>query len=107
MAKHRVFAWFQWPVITDDQTVVFAREDDCFFGVLHSRVHEVWTRVQGTQLRERESGFRYTPSSCFETFPFPDPTDKQRNRIWPACSNAHEITSPFVLGGIANTGRNG
>jgi hypothetical protein len=41
--------------------------------VLHSRVHEVWARAQGTQLRERESGFRYTPTTCFETFPFPWP----------------------------------
>jgi hypothetical protein len=27
--------------------------------------------TQGTQLREKESGFRYTPTTCFETFPFP------------------------------------
>jgi hypothetical protein len=27
--------------------------------------------AQGTQLREKESGFRYTPTTCFETFPFP------------------------------------
>ena len=26
----------------------------------------------GTQLREVESGFRYTPTTCFETFPFPE-----------------------------------
>jgi hypothetical protein len=34
-------------------------------------------------LRERESGFRYTPTTCFETFPFPwppgeEPTDDAR-----------------------------
>ena len=49
----------------------FARDDNYFFGVLHSRIHEVWARAQGTQLREVESGFRYTPSSTFETFAFP------------------------------------
>jgi hypothetical protein len=32
-------------------------------------------------VRERESGFRYTPTTCFETFPFPEPTDKQRTAI--------------------------
>ena len=32
---------------------------------------EVWALAQGTQLREKESGFRYTPTTCFETFPFP------------------------------------
>ncbi len=71
VAKHRIFSWFTWPLITDDQTVVFARSDDFFFGVLHSRIHEAWSLAQGTQLREKESGFRYTPTTCFETFPFP------------------------------------
>ena len=35
-------------------------------------------RSSGTQLREVESGFRYTPTTCFETFPFPKPTEEQR-----------------------------
>ena len=52
---------------------VFARDDNYFFGVLHSRVHELWARGTGTQLREAESGFRYTPTTTFETFPFPWP----------------------------------
>jgi hypothetical protein len=41
--------------------------------VLHSRAHELWARGTGTQLREAESGFRYTPTSTFETFPLPWP----------------------------------
>jgi hypothetical protein len=43
------------------------------FGVLQSHQHEVCARAQGTQLREVESGFRYTPTSTFETFFFPWP----------------------------------
>jgi hypothetical protein len=35
----------------------------------------------GTQVRERESGFRYTPTTCFETFPFPQPNDSQGDAI--------------------------
>ena len=35
-------------------------------------------RGMGTQLREYESGFRYTPTTTFETFPFPRPSDEQR-----------------------------
>jgi hypothetical protein len=68
-----LFAWVESTVLSDDGVFVFARSDDYFFGVLHSRLHEVWARAQGTQLRERESGFRYTPTTCFETFPFPFP----------------------------------
>ena len=73
VSKHRVFGWLSGPTLADHQLCVFARSDDYFFGVLHSRLHEVWARAQGTQLRERESGFRYTPTTCFETFPFPWP----------------------------------
>ena len=71
VAKHRLFAWLCAPSHADHQVIVFSRSDDCFFGVLHSRIHEVWARAQGTQVRERESGFRYTPTTCFETFPLP------------------------------------
>jgi type II restriction/modification system DNA methylase subunit YeeA len=71
VSKHRVFVWQLPAVLCNDATVVITRGDDYFFGVLHSRLHEVWARAQGTQLREVESGFRYTPTSTFETFPFP------------------------------------
>ena len=52
-----------------------------FFGVLHSRVHEVWARGLGTQVREVESGFRYTPTSTFETFPMPEPSPEQAEAV--------------------------
>jgi type II restriction/modification system DNA methylase subunit YeeA len=71
VSKHRLFVWLDNNTLPDHQLVVFAREDEYFFGVLHSRAHEVWSLSTGTQLREAESGFRYTPNSIFETFPFP------------------------------------
>jgi type II restriction/modification system DNA methylase subunit YeeA len=77
VAKHRVFAWLRPEVLSNDGTVVFARDDDYFLGVLHSKAHELWARGQGTQLREVESGFRYTPTTTFETFPFPWPPGKE------------------------------
>ena len=70
-SKHRIFVWADGIFIPDDGVFAFARQDDFFLGVLHSRSHEVWARAQGTQVREKESGFRYTPNTCFETFPFP------------------------------------
>lgn len=77
VSKHRLFAWLQAEVLPDHAVFVFARDDDYFFGVLHSCVHEVWARQTGTQLREVESGFRYTPTSTFETFPLPWPPGKE------------------------------
>jgi type II restriction/modification system DNA methylase subunit YeeA len=77
VSKHRLFVWLPVEVLPDSATFVFARDDDYFFGVLHSRIHEVWARQTGTQLREVESGFRYTPTSTFETFPFPWPPGQE------------------------------
>lgn len=81
VSKHRLFFWIDGATLPDHQLIVFARDDDYFFGVLHSVVHELWARGLGTQLREVESGFRYTPTTTFETFPFPNPTDAQRDAI--------------------------
>jgi len=57
-------------MLPDHAVFAFARDDDYFFGVLHSRVHEVWALHMGTALEDRP---RYTPTSTFETFPFPWP----------------------------------
>ncbi len=77
VSKHRLFVWIALTCCADSATIVFARDDDYFFGVLHSRVHELWARAMGTQLREAESGFRYTPTTTFETFPFPWPPGQE------------------------------
>ena len=71
VSKHRAFVWVPVHVVPENLVIVFAREDDYFMGVLHSRVHELWARSTGTQLREAESGSRYTATSIFETFPCP------------------------------------
>lgn len=81
VSKHRIFTWLQHPTLPDHQLIAFARDDDYFFGVLHSRFHEVWARSQGSQLREAESGFRYTPTTCFETFPFPWPLELPEKKL--------------------------
>ena len=80
-SKHRLFIWLGMEALANDSTIIFARDDDAFFGVLHSRIHEVWARAQGTQLREEESGCRYTPTTSFETFPLPALTGEQADAI--------------------------
>lgn len=69
VAKHRLFAWLPSIVLPDCQLVVIARDDDTTFGVLHSRFHELWSLRMGSSLEDRP---RYTPSTTFETFPFPE-----------------------------------
>ena len=95
-SKHRVFLWLGAETLADHACVVFARDDDYAFGLLHSRVHELWARGTGTQLREVESGFRYTPTTCFETFPFPRPTDAQRDAIGAAAARLNELREGWL-----------
>ena len=76
-SKHRIFRFFATDIFADGQLVVFARQDDYLFGALQAVTHEIWARALGTQLREAESGFRYTPSSTFETFPLPWAPEKE------------------------------
>ncbi len=71
VSKYRILLWLDNTVLIDHAMIAFGRQDDYFLGVLQSRAHDLWARRTGTQLREAESGSRYTPSSAFETFPFP------------------------------------
>src|SRR5215203_3168912 len=84
------------PTLPDHQLIAFGYSDDYDFGLLQSRVHEAWARSQGTQVRERESGFRYTPTTCFETFPFPEPTGDQSAAIAAAAKHLDDLRSNWL-----------
>ena len=71
IAKHRLFVWLDARVCPDNQLVVIARDDDTTFGILHSRFHELWSLRLCTWLGKGNDP-RYTPTTTFETFPFPD-----------------------------------
>ncbi len=93
VAKHRLFVWLDVEVLPDSATVAIARDDDYFFGVLHSKLHEVWSLRMGTSLEDRP---RYTPTTTFETFPFPWPPGSEDEshlahaRISRAATQLHE-----------------
>lgn len=69
-ATYRTFIWLRYPVLPDKNLIVIPREDDTTFGILHSRMHELWTLRMGTRLGVGNDS-RYTSSTTFETFPFP------------------------------------
>ena len=87
VSRHRMFSYIDGDVLPDHTIIVFARDDDYTFGILHSRIHELWALAMGTQLESRP---RYTPTTCFETFPFPEPTDAQRTAIAEAAALLNE-----------------
>jgi hypothetical protein len=68
-SEYRLFVWLSYPILPDKNLIVILREDDTTFGILHSSFHEAWSLRLGTSLEDRP---RYTPTTTFETFPFPE-----------------------------------
>ena len=71
VAKHRIFAWMDPSMLPSGSVYAIARDDDMAFGVLNSKIHEVWALRQGSRLGVGNDP-RYTSTTTFETFPFPD-----------------------------------
>lgn len=66
--KHIVFSLLPKGMIYDQRLIVFAAESMAVFSALQSRFHEEWVLFFGSSLEDRPV---YTPTDCFETFPFP------------------------------------
>ncbi|MEG4396969.1 DNA methyltransferase [Microcoleus sp. BROC3] len=77
-SKHRVFAFLDSQVLPDKRLIAIALDDAYFLGVLSSRVHVTWSLAAGGTLEDRPI---YSKTVCFDPFPFPDPTDNQKQTI--------------------------
>lgn len=77
--KRILFCWCERETCPSNLTNVFAFDDDYAMGVLSSGIHGEWARLQSSTLRV---DIRYTPTSAFETFPWPPaPTQDQRTAV--------------------------
>jgi hypothetical protein len=56
-------------MVYSHKLVVFPLPTHAAFCALQCRPHEIWVRFFGSTLEDRAV---YTPSDCFETFPFPE-----------------------------------
>lgn len=77
-AKHRFFTKLPREDAPDSTLVTFGLSDAVFLGVLSSRVHVAWALATGGTLEDRP---RYNKNVCFETFPFPDASPEQQEKI--------------------------
>ena len=68
VGQHIAFAFLPPNMVYADSTILFPAESHAAFCALQSRPHEIWTRFFGSSMKD---DLRYTPSDCFETFPFP------------------------------------
>ncbi len=77
--KRLVLAWSRPNTLASDATEVFAFDDDYSMGILLSKAHDAWAWAQSSTLKR---DLRYTPTSVFMTFAWPDPvTEAQRERV--------------------------
>ena len=70
VAKHRFFVWMPAIVWPDSRLFAITRDDDVTFGVLSSRIHEVWSLGKASSHGVGNDP-TYNAEACFETFPFP------------------------------------
>ena len=68
VGQHAAFAFLPKGMAFSDQIVLFPFQTNAAFCALQSRPHEFWARFFGSSMKD---DLRYTPSDCFETFPFP------------------------------------
>ena len=69
VGQQAAFTFLSPGIVYSEQLIVFPFDTHAAFCTLQSRPHEIWARFFGSTLEDR---LRYTPSDCFETFPFPE-----------------------------------
>jgi hypothetical protein len=79
-AKHRVFQFLDASILPDNKLIAIALAGPFHLGVLSSRAHTDWALAQGSWLGVGNDPV-YVKTRCFETFPFPEATEAQRERI--------------------------
>lgn len=70
--KRILYTWQELWTCPSNLTIVLAFDDDYALGVLSSRAHSAWTVARGSTLR---LDLRYTPTTVFMSFPWPDRSD--------------------------------
>ncbi|MGB1252300.1 MAG: class I SAM-dependent DNA methyltransferase [Candidatus Promineifilaceae bacterium] len=97
VAKHRIFDWVSVDTVPDHTLHIIAREDDYFFGMLHSYPHEVWSLRLGNRMGVGNDP-RYNSSRTFRTFPFPwspgrEPSEQEDKRVMAIAEAARELVT--------------
>lgn len=72
VGQHGLFTLSPTDRVFAESIVVLTLDCGVALSIMQGRAHEVWTRFFSSSLEER---LRYTPSDCFETFPFPPDWD--------------------------------
>jgi len=78
-ARHYIpCGYFGNDTIVSDAAQVIYDAEPFMFAIINSRMHMVWVRAVGGKLETR---YRYSKDICYNTFPFPDITLKQKENL--------------------------
>lgn len=84
VGQHAAFTMLPAGMVFSEQLIVIPFNTYAAFAALQSRPHGLWARFFGSSMKD---DLRYTPSDCFETFPFPpgwtdDPALEAAGRVY-------------------------
>lgn len=69
IGKHLSFTFLPNRMVYSHKLNVFAFDTYNVFCIIQSRIHEIWARFFSSTMKD---DLNYSPSDCFETFPFPE-----------------------------------
>jgi hypothetical protein len=78
VSKHLTFIFAPHGLVFAHRLAIAASEKDANFAILQSTCHEAWARQYSSTLENR---MNYSPSDCFDTFPFPELDNPQRAEL--------------------------
>lgn len=91
IAKYIVFSPVDVSILPCEANMVIASDDFYILGILNSKIHRLWVKAQSSTLEDRT---RYTNTTCFETFPFPQkPSGELVEKIRQTAGELHEYRS--------------
>jgi hypothetical protein len=70
--------FFDGSTIAGNSATIIYNAQPWLFGVIHSKMHMVWVRAVGGRLK---TDYRYSAKLCYNTFPFPDISVKQKENL--------------------------
>ena len=92
-SKYLCVARLRSSLVFSNKLVVFATSSFSFFSLVQSRAHESWAQFFGSTLEDRPV---YTPTDCFETFPFP--RGWEANAVLDAAGRAyHDLRAQLMV----------
>ena len=101
-SKHRLFDFVGGDTASDNSLIVIPSASAFLLGVLSSSQHVAWALAAGSRLGI-DGTPRYNKGTCFEAFPFPDPSNQVRDKI----ASVAERIDNLRKNGLARSGKVG